>query len=48
MPVRVRRDDGTDLDTVLLALPWQLGHGIWVAKVQGITGGYDCARITPL
>ena len=47
MGVRVRRDDGSEMLTTLTALPWALGHGAWVAKVDGISGGYDCARITP-
>ena len=47
MGVRVRRDDGAEMLTTLASLPWSLGHGAWVAKVVGISGGYDCARITP-
>lgn len=49
MAVLVRRDGGVggDLRTTLTDLPWQLGHGAWVAKVAGIAGGYDCARIRP-
>ena len=47
MGVRVRKDDGSEMLTTLTELPWSLGHGAWVAKVAGISGGYDCARMTP-
>ncbi|MEQ1862813.1 MAG: hypothetical protein ABMA13_23065 [Chthoniobacteraceae bacterium] len=47
MRVHVVLDAGASLDTTLESLPWQLGHGAWVANVRGINGGYDCARIRP-
>ena len=47
MAVDVRKDDGRTVRTVLRQLPWTLGHGLYVAKVDGIAGGYDCSRITP-
>jgi len=48
MPVVVERDNGQMEHSKLRSLPWTLGHGAWVAKVEGISGGYDCARIKPL
>jgi hypothetical protein len=44
-PVRVRKDHGTALYTVTRSKPWQLGHGQWVIAVEGISGGYDLARV---
>lgn len=48
MQVTVKRDDGSILLTVTRSEPWQLGHGGWVILVEGISGGYDCARVTPV
>ncbi len=48
MEVAVVRDDGRATIGKLTRLPWQLGHGAWVASVEGISGGYDCARISPV
>jgi hypothetical protein len=48
MPVVVTRDNGQLEHTKLLSLPWTLGSGHWVAIVEGIRGGYDCARIAPV
>jgi hypothetical protein len=28
------------------AEPWQLGHGVWVIGLKGISGGYDLSRVT--
>jgi len=47
MPVIVTRDSGQEEHSKLTQLPWTLGHGAWVAVVEGIRGGYDCARIRP-
>lgn len=47
MAVIVTRDNGQTEHTRLSSLPWTLGHGAWVAGVEGISGGYDCARIRP-
>lgn len=49
MLVQVRLDDGSLVEGKLIALPWTLGHGAWVACVEGVSrgGSYDCARMTP-
>ncbi len=47
MAVVVTRDNGQTENSRLTVLPWTLGHGAWVAGVEGISGGYDCARIAP-
>ncbi len=47
MTVVVQRDDRTLFTSKTLSMPWTLGHGAWVVKVEGISGGYDCARVTP-
>lgn len=47
MPVIVTLDDGQQTHTKLTALPWTLGHGGWIAMVEGIRGGYCCTRIRP-
>jgi hypothetical protein len=46
LDVDVRRDDGSVLQTFTRSVPWQLGHGQWVVKVDGIAGGYDVTRVT--
>ncbi len=44
--VRVRlRDALTDMETVTTSLPWQLGHGEWVVKVEGKSGGWCCSMM---
>lgn len=48
MKVEVTLDDGTKLPTVTTSHPWELGHGAWVCKIAGKSGGYDCARIKPI
>jgi hypothetical protein len=48
MKVSVLKDDGFSMVTVTISEPWQLGHGAWVVKVDGISGGYDCARVSPV
>jgi hypothetical protein len=48
MPVVVELDNGQLMNSRLASLPWTLGHGGWVVKVEGCgAGGYDCARIKP-
>ena len=47
MEVEITLDSGEKRITKLTYLPWTLGHGIWVAKVEGVSGGYDCTRIVP-
>lgn len=47
MDLTVLLDNGQEMHTKLVALPWTLGHGAWVATVEGIRGGYDCARMRP-
>lgn len=47
MDVVLREDNGQLTHTRLTSLPWTLGHGAWVVKVEGKSGGYDCARIAP-
>lgn len=48
MQVSVKRDDGSTMQTKTRSEPRQLGHGQWVILVEGISGGYDCARVTPV
>lgn len=43
--VMVRLDDGSDFATITRSEPWKLGHGEWVVKVEGISGGYLLSRI---
>lgn len=47
MKVRIK-DAGTDMETVTTSLPWQLGHGAWVVKVEGKSGGWCCDFLTVL
>ncbi len=46
--VNLRKDDGTIIQTRTRNTPWQLSHGMWVVSVDGIAGGYDLERITPV
>lgn len=47
--VRVRlRDAMTDVESVTTSLPWQLGHGEWVVKVEGKSGGWCCQNLVIL
>lgn len=48
MTVRLILDDGSPIQTKLVSLPWQLGHGQWVANLEGKSGGYDVLRILPV
>lgn len=44
--MRVRIFDATtDRETVTRSMPWQLGHGEWVVKVEGTAGGWCCSNI---
>ena len=43
MAVKYHEDDGSVTLTRTRSEPWQLGHGQWVVKVIGKTGGVDCA-----
>jgi hypothetical protein len=47
-PVMVELDNRTRLKATALSSPWQLGHGQWVIKVSGISGGYDLSRVRPI
>jgi hypothetical protein len=47
MPVIMVLDNGQEMHTQLASLPWTLGDGSYVVRVDGISGGYDCARIRP-
>jgi hypothetical protein len=42
--VQVTMDDKTVRATRAASDPWQLGHGAWVIKLDGISGGYDLSR----
>lgn len=35
-------------ETVTTSLPWMLGHGEWVVKVEGKSGGWCCSMLTPM
>lgn len=48
MTVQVWKDDGTRVETVTTSAPWRLGHGQWVVKLEGFSGGYACERVSPL
>lgn len=48
MEVEILLDSGERRITKLTTRPWTLGHGIYVAKVEGVSGGYDCTHITPV
>ena len=44
--IRVRcKDAMQDIETVTTSLPWQLGHGEWVVKVEGKSGGWCCSML---
>lgn len=45
--VTVLMDDGTILRTRTRTPAWTLGDGAPVVSVEGITGGYDLARVVP-
>lgn len=42
--VNVTLDDGSMKRASVQSAPWQLGHGDWVVKLSGISGGYDLER----
>lgn len=43
--ILVRLDSGIRMSAKAASEPWQLGHGDWVIKVEGISGGYDLSRV---
>lgn len=45
--VQVRKDDGSLVYSRCLSDPWQLGHGAWVIKLEGFSGGYAIERVYP-
>jgi hypothetical protein len=45
MAVKYYEDDGSITLAQTRSEPWMLGHGQWVIKITGKTGGVDCARI---
>ena len=47
MRVIVMLDDGSERETHTRSDPWQLGHGEWVVKLDGIAGGYSTMRVRP-
>lgn len=46
--VLVKLDDGKIKHTTTCSEAWELGHGQPVVMVEGIRGGYDLARVTPM
>lgn len=46
--VIVKKDDGTLKFTRTRSEAWELGHGQPVVMLEGISGGYDLARVTPM
>lgn len=44
--MRVRLfDSHTDIEAITTSGPWQLGHGEWIVKVTGKSGGWSCANL---
>lgn len=39
---------GASVQTIIRSEPWKLGHGTFVVKIDGASGGVDCAKITIL
>jgi hypothetical protein len=46
--VIVRMDDGKRKWTRTRSEAWNLGHGQPVVMLEGIAGGYDLSRVTPM
>lgn len=46
--VIVKLDDGKLKYTKTRSEAWTLGHGQPVVMLEGISGGYDLARVTPM
>jgi hypothetical protein len=44
-PVKVRRDDGSVVETTTRSQPWMLGKRSWVVCVVGISGAYKLQRV---
>jgi hypothetical protein len=40
-------EPATHLAREVLAEPWQLGHGAWVVKIEGVSGGVAVEAVTP-
>jgi hypothetical protein len=47
-PIRVTQDDGSTVDSVCTAAPWQLGGHTWVLQYEGRSGAYLLTRCQPL
>lgn len=45
--VLVTNDSGLIIPSKARSDPWKLGHGQWVIKVEGVSGGYALNRIQP-
>jgi hypothetical protein len=48
MDIVVELDGGQMVHTKTESLPWTLSCGLYVVKIAGMSGGYDCARVKPL
>lgn len=46
--VILTRDDGSEQETFVTTLPWELGHGEWVVGLYKVSGGYSTTRVRPL
>lgn len=46
--VKYERAPNDFINTITTSEPWKLGHGTWVCKIAGVSGGVDCAKITIL
>lgn len=46
--VIVKMDDGRLKHTHTRSEAWNLGHGQPVVMLEGISGGYDLSRVTPM
>ncbi len=45
---KIIKNDGTKLDSVkaeITSKPWKLGHGEWVVKLKGFSGGISLNHI---
>ncbi len=39
-------EPATVLGRKIIGEPWQLGHGAWVVKIEGVTGGVSIEAIS--